>query len=174
MSSATDDRWELIAQAYRRDAARVSRRILALTGDPASVDDLVNETFVCAYEALEKFEGRSHFSTWLLGIATNVARAHRSKHRRRRRLDRSLPGADSCGTCGETHLREQRAVERLYAAVDELPGPQREAFVLCVLERCSLKDASAALGVPISTLHARRQRAEAHVRARLEEDPDES
>lgn len=163
-----DERWELIAQAYDAQAERLARRILALTGDRASVDDLVNETFVRAYESLGRFEGQSQLSTWLHGIAVNVARAHLAKRRRRRRLDDAFEVEPRSSPSAETQLQEQRAVQSVYAAVTELPDELREAFVLCVLERRSLKEASQVLGVPVSTLHARRQRAEARVRERID------
>ena len=45
-----------------------------LRGDTTSADDLAQETFVCAFRALPRFNQRSAFSTWLLGIAHNRCR----------------------------------------------------------------------------------------------------
>lgn len=164
-----DPRWAAIAAAYREHGPRIARRILALTGDPACVDDLLNETFVQAYESMGRFEGRAQLSTWLFGIAINVVRAHLTKRRRRRDLDAryGAPQPQSAPTT-EAVVADRQAVDRLYAAVGELPDPLREAFVLCVLEQRSLADAAQELGVPVSTLHARRTRAEDRVRKTIE------
>jgi len=169
-----DARWDVITRAYLEHGPRIARRILALTGDPTSVDDLVNETFVQAFESLPRYEGRSELSTWLHGIAINLVRTHLAKRRRRQRIDATLLPEARQGTPAEAALRERQAAQRLYAALWELPDELREAFVLCVIEQRSLKDAAEELGVPISTLHARRQRAEARVRARLEQEGEQA
>jgi len=171
-AAGKDTRRATIEVAYRTHGARLARRILAYTGDPSCVEDLVNETFIRAFERLDQFERRSELSTWLYGIAINVARGHVTKRRRRQRLDALLPKAPESGSEVEVELRERAAVTRLYQALDALSDELREAFILCVVERRTLKDASALLGVPVSTLHARRQRAEAFVRAQIEEESE--
>ncbi len=168
-SAGAEARRQTIESAYRAHGPRLARRILAYTGDPACVEDLLNETFIRAFERLDGFQRRSELSTWLFGIALNVARAHVTKRERRRRLDAQLPAAAQVGPSLDVEVRERAAVKRLYQALDTLSDDLRAAFVLCVIEQRSLKDAGALLGVPISTLHARRKRAEAFVRARIEE-----
>ena len=168
-TTAEEARRQTIESAYRTHGPRIARRILAYTGEPESVEDLLNETFIRAFERLDGFQRRSELSTWLFGIAINVARAHVTKRQRRRRLDAQLPPPVGTGSSIEVQVRERAAVERLYRALDALSDDLRAAFILCVLEQRSLKDASALLGVPISTLHARRTRAETFVRAQIEE-----
>lgn len=159
-----------LASSYREYGPRLARCILAITGDPTTVDDLLNEAFIRAYEGIAGFESRSSLSTWLHGIVINVARAHVAKARRRRRLDVALAPADAEAGDLETQVRRRDAIRRLYAVLDLLDEDLRLAFVLVALEGRSLKEASKLLGVPVSTLHARRQRAEAFVQAQLEED----
>lgn len=162
------DAAERLAQAYVQHGAAVARTIIAYTGDPGVAEDLVGETFVRAVEGIDAFEDRSELATWLHGIAINVARAHTTKRARRRRLDAALPPGRRATDAVEDEVRGQEALRCLYAALDELSEPLREAFVLCVVENRTLEDASARCGVAMSTLHARKQRAEAFVRARLE------
>ncbi len=161
---------EQLAVSYREFGPRLARRIIAITGDPGSAGDLLNETFVRAHESLGAFEARSSLSTWLFGIAINVARAHVAKNRRRTRIDAALRPAAPVAEDLEVQVRQRDAVRRLYAALDQLDDDLRVAFVLIVLEGKSLKEASALLRVPLSTLHARRQRAEALVQRLLEEE----
>jgi len=163
------ERRTLLERAYRDHSGRLARQIVAITGDPASVEDLVNESFVRAHEVFDRFEERSSLATWLHGIAINVARAHVAKRRRRRRIDAALPEPRRSSPDVEHDVRRRDAVRRLYTVLDRLDEDLRLAFVLCVIEARPLKEASILLGVPISTLHARRQRAERIVRAFIEE-----
>ncbi|MCR9163358.1 MAG: RNA polymerase sigma factor [Nannocystaceae bacterium] len=161
---------ERLAEAYRCHGAAVARTIAAYTGEPSMVEDLLNETFIRAVERIEDFEDRSTLETWLHGIALNVARAHVAKRTRRRRIDAALPPGPGATAAVDEDVGAREAVRVLYRALDALSEPLREAFVLCVLEARTLQDASRRSGVAVSTLHARRQRAEAFVRARLEGD----
>lgn len=174
-SGAVDDasRRKRVEALYREHHEAIARRIRNLTQDPSAVDDMVSETFLRAYRALDRFEGRSKESTWLHGIAINVARNHVDKMRRRTWLDRrfaterpvlSAPPADA-------DLREASALQRFRDAVLDLPAEQREAFVLRVLEQRPWKETAELLSLPISTLHARVARAEAAVRARVGGEP---
>ncbi len=61
--------------------------------NPQDAEDILQETFIKAYKALPKFEGRSSLSTWLYRIATNEALMFLRKKR-----------PDS-GFCGRTHCK---------------------------------------------------------------------
>jgi RNA polymerase sigma-70 factor (ECF subfamily) len=166
------DSLELLARARRHDPAalrelfechkdRVAAQIQRMTGDPAAVDDLVQEVFIAAFAHLDSFRGDSQFRTWLYRIATNKVRNWwDSDQRRRRREHRSaeLPGFDANNPDEDLEAREHR--ERLYRAMGKLSTKLREAFVARVIEGMSLQEASEALGIPISTVSYRTRRAE--------------
>ena len=63
-------------QAFRHLVERYEDRIYALScsiiGDREAARDAAQEAFVRAYKALDKFEGKSSFYTWLYRITTNV------------------------------------------------------------------------------------------------------
>src|ERR1700710_2309077 len=62
-------------------------RLCAALGDSQSADDLTQETYLRAFGALHRFEGRSSVRTWLLTIARRVcADAVRAARRRRLRM----------------------------------------------------------------------------------------
>src|SRR3982751_2593895 len=61
-------------------------RLCAALGDPQSADDLTQETYLRAFGALHRFEGRSSLRTWLLSIARRVC-ADAVRARRRRRMN---------------------------------------------------------------------------------------
>jgi RNA polymerase sigma-70 factor (ECF subfamily) len=173
---STAERRARIEALYASERPGLARHLFALTSDREAVDDLMNEVFVCAFEALPDFDGRSSVTTWLHGIAVNVARNHRAK-RQRWRLFLTRLSAEPTTAAAETpeaDVRAARAARRLYAALDRLSDPLREAFVVHVLENRTLKESAALLGLPVSTVHERAQRATSLVRASVEGEEEVS
>lgn len=166
------DSSERIKRALRHDPAalrelfedhkdRVAAQIQRMTGDPACVDDLVQEVFIAAFANLASFRGDSQFRTWLYRIATNKVRNWwDSDQRRRRREQRAVELPDPGPSTPDEDLEAHEHRERLYRAMATLSAKLREAFVARVIEGMSLQEASAALGVPISTVSYRTRRAE--------------
>lgn len=146
---------------FTRYRERVARQVLRMVGDPGAVDDLVQEVFISAFTSLSRFRGDAQLGTWLYTIATNRVRNWWDSQRRRRRREdiaatRHAPDPESPES--DLEAKQQRA--RFYAALGTLPDKLREAFVARAVEGMSLVEASAALGVPISTVSYRTRRAE--------------
>ncbi len=149
------------SQIFLRYRDRIARQLLRMVGDPAVVDDLVQEVFIAAFGALPRFRGDAQLGTWLYTIATNRTRNWWDSQRRRRRREdvaTAMPAEEPNGPEHDLEAQQQR--ERFYAALGELPTKLREAFVARAIEGMNLVDASAALGVPISTVSYRTRRAE--------------
>ena len=156
------------AQLFNRYRDRVARQILRMVGDPAAVDDLVQEVFIAAFSALPRFRGDAQLGTWLYTIATNRVRNWWDSQRRRRRREdvaTSEPPDEPDSPEADLETKQQRA--RFYAALGALPDKLREAFVARAIEGMSLIEASAALGTPISTVSYRTRRAEQELCAAL-------
>ncbi len=170
--SLVDKESELLARARRGERAaqaklfhqhrdRVARQLLRMTGDPNAVDDLLQEVFIAVFNALPGFRGDAQLETWMYTIAANKVRNWwDSSRRRRRRESRAGEREQPLPTTPEEELAKQRHRARLYAALGELPHKYREAFAARVIEGMTLKDASKALGVGISTLSYRTRKAE--------------
>jgi RNA polymerase sigma-70 factor (ECF subfamily) len=157
-------RWALLAgggdppaQAafVRMTQAEVWRFVAALV-DPASADDLTQETYLRAFRALPDFAGRSSARTWLLGIARRACADHLRALGRRRRLEARLvqhrPQTDVSDGTG------------LFATADllrELPPDRRTAFVLTQLLGLFYAEAAAVEEVPVGTIRSRVARARA-------------
>lgn len=160
---AAAQRGEKAAQSklYLRYRDRVARQLLRMVGDPAAVDDLVQEVFIAAFTALPRFRGDAQLTTWLYAIATNRTRNWWDSQRRRRRREdiaANQPPEEPHSPEADVEAQQQRA--RLYAALGQLPDKLREAFVARAIEGMNLIDASAALDAPISTVSYRTRRAE--------------
>lgn len=157
------------SQLYQRHFDRVYRRLCHLVGQAAAAEDLTQETFARAVVALPRFDGRAAFSTWLCGIANNVARNWIRDQDTRRRAELRLaelaalrPGE----TTDRAHLRKQRS-EALYAALARLPDHLREAFVLREVEGLSMQEAATQLGISSNNMTVRVWRAREAIRREL-------
>jgi RNA polymerase sigma-70 factor, ECF subfamily len=61
------------AICVREHSTNVYNLALKLTGDPVAAEDVLQETFLSAFKAISRFEGKSQLSTWLYRIAHNAA-----------------------------------------------------------------------------------------------------
>ena len=136
------------------------------TGDPSSTEDLVQETFLRAYQNLAAYLPRYRLSTWLARIALNVARDHgRRRQVRDAALERVERGAVGHSALPSASLAPDRvaegreASERVEAALAALPAEQREVLVLTLWGGCSQREAAATLEVPLGTVKSRQRAA---------------
>ena len=135
-------------------------RLCAALGDRGSADDLTQETYLRAFAALHRFEGRSAVRTWLLSIARRVcADAVRSRRRRRLTLVREERDLESLAPApGGDPIAEDAAVTDLLARLD---ADRREAFVLTQLLGLPYAEAAEVAGCPVGTIRSRVARARA-------------
>ena len=133
-------------------------RLCVALGDRDSADDLTQETYLRAFGALHRFEGRSSVRTWVLAIARRVcADAVRSRRRRRLTLVRDDAELESLSAGnGADRVAEGVAVTDLLARLD---ADRREAFVLTQLLGLPYAEAAEVAGCPIGTIRSRVARA---------------
>jgi len=146
---ATDDR-AARALLFERHVYAVHRFVSRMAASDAdAVDDLVQATFVNAFQAAGSFRG-DHVRGWLFGIAANLVRGFARREIRRKRAMRAVAelATDRTGPANPD-------LARLPAAIAELPHDLRVALVLIDLEGEKGKDAAAALGIPEGTLWRR-------------------
>jgi RNA polymerase sigma-70 factor, ECF subfamily len=134
----------------------------------ADAEDLVQETLVRAYRAIDRFDGR-HARAWLLTILRNT---HINSHRRRRPelLDRREANSDRHEPVAAD--RADAAIDASFTAeVERALGELDDAFRLVVqlvdIDGLSYAEAASALGVPTGTVMSRLHRARSRVRDRL-------
>ena len=107
---------ELVERTYSAVYASLYR----LCGDGDLAADLTQETYRKAWEALEGFDGRSQFFTWLYRIAYTTFLNHIRRPRRMTSLDEAAEATDESPAADEV-LSEREEGERLRAAVMTLP-----------------------------------------------------
>ncbi len=146
-----------LVEVHSRAVFRLAYR---LTGDPALADDVVQESFLKAYRALDRFDGRSQFGTWLHRITANCAmdqmrRRQREQARYQPLEDRTHQQTVSTEPDPDRQARSREINIRLEAALAELSPAERTAFVLRHFENQSIAEISHTLDAGISaTKHA--------------------
>jgi RNA polymerase sigma-70 factor (ECF subfamily) len=146
-------------------------RLCAYLVDPASADDLAQDTYLRAIAALRHFRGDAPVRTWLMTIARRACAAEISVRSRNRQLAARLAVTPD-GTLGQPAAAPgaQAAVDELLAALE--PG-RRAAFVLTQMLGCSYAEAAAICECPIGTIRSRVARAREDLDA-MTADPDEA
>jgi RNA polymerase sigma-70 factor, ECF subfamily len=139
---------------------------LALCGNPTDAQDLVQETFTEALQALSRFEGRSAPYTWLYGI---LRRRFLLSCRKKTRFLRILPlfGRETPGMKSDDAGEAFCAPDDLMAAVLKLPPKYREVLFLRYMEMQSVAEIAALTAVPEGTVKSRLHHAHRHLRAIL-------
>lgn len=147
------------------------RVALSLTGQPADAEDLVQDTLIRAFRAVDRFDG-AHPRAWLLTILRHT---HLNRVRARSAVllgdgdsavltfDRVGPPAPSAEDVLVSDVFEAVVGEALAA----LPDKHRAVVTLVDIEGLSYQEAADALGVPRGTVMSRLHRARARIRTRL-------
>jgi len=145
LAKAGDSRaFEALVRRYRK---RIFALALHLTGSSSEADDITQEVFLRAYRALDTFEGRSEFFTWVYRMTVNRSlNARRDRQRRGEepmddpRLELAVAADASDNPAQEAELRQTYA--RLLRALDALPAEMKTTVVLVALQGLSHGEAA--------------------------------
>jgi RNA polymerase sigma factor (sigma-70 family) len=157
-------------QLYRRHARRVHAVVWRLAGGQAArAEDLVQEAFIRAWQALPAFRYESAFSTWLHRLAINTALMairQRAGGEDRETDDSALEYVASHDTAGQ-RTRERIDLER---AVATLPERARAVLILHDIEGWKHEEIAGELGMAVGSSKAQLHRARNLLRQRLGEE----
>lgn len=160
---------------YKNNKSFITSVLRHYIKDPATVEDLAQQTFTNAWVARHSFEGRSAYRTWLYRIAVNVTFTHLVKERHRAKtfvnnLDMFESDAKSLHYLYITPLHSVIAgvnLETLWKKIQELPQKPQEALVLYAIYGMPYHEIANTLGVPTGTIKSRINRARAFLIKRL-------
>lgn len=157
--------FEEIVKRYQRRVYAVAIRIVR-RHDVA--DDVAQEAFIRAYQALLSFDPLRPFGPWICRIAANLAVNHvRSPIAREQELPEGHAETPAADDSPLTSLLEQEGRVVLERALAGLPTEQRAVFVLRVTEELSYREIADTLGISIGTVMSRLSRAREKLRASL-------
>ena len=155
--------------------------LFRLTENSEEARDLTQETFLRAFQNIDRFRGEADLRTWIYRIAINQAR-NRWRWWRRRRRDATVSLDATQGKSSQTLLEtlaettenpEQRTLTRerevaLRTALRKLSRAYRETVVLRDIEGFSYEEIAATLGINVGTVKSRLARGRQELRQRLE------
>jgi RNA polymerase sigma-70 factor (ECF subfamily) len=150
--------------------------IAKLVRSPHEAEDLAQQSFADAFDALARFDQQRKFSTWLLRIGVNNAKDWLKSHKRREQALDVRVAAEDAAFAGSVPAPDRaaaasEALGRVSAALAALPVEFREVVVLKDVQDLSYDEIHEILGHPITTLKIRAVRGRAAMRLLLEEDP---
>jgi RNA polymerase sigma-70 factor (ECF subfamily) len=152
---------------YRLHVGRVNGVIVRLVGrHGARVEDLVQETFVRAWQALPRFRFEAAFSTWLHRLAVNTALMELRSQRSRPQGDGDEDALDRIGTADSAGATTALSMD-LERAVASLPPRARAVLVLYDIEGWKHEEIAAELGMAVGSSKAQLHRARGLLRERL-------
>jgi len=163
------------SDAFRLVFERYSRPVISfifdMVNDRGLAEELTQETFVRAYRAMRTMRKDTKLSTWLFGIARNVARESiRARVRANRQVDLTdksvmdLSDNKPVPVDGLLSKELNDLIRRSLAALDE---DKRLVFTLKVLHQCSYEEIAAITGFSIAKLKTDLHRARAEMRRRI-------
>jgi len=161
----------------RRHQRRIFRLAFHLVRSGAEAEDVTQETFVRAYQAISRFDGRSEPFTWLYRIAVNLS----LNTLRARKVTRDSSPADdpriealmrearpSHSRDPATATQEKQLAAALCDGIDALSDTLRTTLILVCIDGLAHEDASKVLGCPEGTVAWRVHEARRKLREYLE------
>ena len=159
----------LMARHYKR----VYRIGLGYLRNPEDALDVVQETFVRAFEHAGRWDSRAEVAPWIARIAVNQSIDRYRRNKRRRATYSPLEEGDHQESLATPDVSpERRALsgqigDRIARALKGLPETQRAVFVLRHYEEMSLEEIATALGLRLGTVKSSLHRAVHRLRERL-------
>jgi RNA polymerase sigma-70 factor (ECF subfamily) len=157
--------FEEIVKRYERRVYGIALRIVRRH---EVADDVAQEAFMRAHQALSTFDLGRPFGPWICRIAANLAINHvRSPEAREAPLPEGHAETPAPGRGALDLVLEREAREVLERALGDLPAEQRAVFALRTFEELSYREIADALGISIGTVMSRLSRARERLRAAL-------
>ncbi|MES2465154.1 MAG: RNA polymerase sigma factor, partial [Armatimonadota bacterium] len=153
---------------YDRHVPRVFNFLRRLTGSAAEAEDLTQDTFLAAYQALGGWRSEGAFSTWLCGIAYRryIAQRRHTPVTHSLNGDR-IPSSTAAAEDPFLYCAGQEAEVALDTAIAALPDAARDAYLLIRVEGMSYAETATLLGIPLGTVQSRLWRATQLLRAAM-------
>jgi len=177
VAQAREGDMQAFSELVRRYENKIFRLAQHITQNREDAEDVLQETFLKAYEHLNQFQGQSKFYTWIVRIAVNQA----LMKLRRRKTDKSVSLDETIDTGEDTIVREIAAWDEdpeqrfsrdeigeiLDSAIESLEPPYRSVFVLRDIEELSTEETAEALGLSVPAVKSRLLRARLQLREKL-------
>jgi RNA polymerase sigma-70 factor, ECF subfamily len=152
-------------ELQRRYSRRLYRRIQSITRNHEDAEDALQETFLRAHLALDSFEGRSQFASWLTRIAINSALMALRKRRSRAEVsfEQSSESEEHARTIDvrDTALNPEQLCDlrersdSALRAIGKLNNSLRIPMTAWIQQECSMKEVARTLGLSLAAVKSR-------------------
>lgn len=150
---------------------RLYNTVIRLVDSSEDARDVVQESFLHAYQSLHTFKGDSLFFTWLYRIAVNTAISIKRKQRHVLRIQagsddkNAINPVDPAESNRPGHAIEMAEEERkVHDALGKLSTEHRAVLVMKDMEGMKYEEMAEVLGVPVGTIRSRLHRARLEIR----------
>jgi RNA polymerase sigma-70 factor (ECF subfamily) len=162
-------------EAFRLIFERYSRPVISFLYDQVNdrelAEELAQETFVRAYRSLNSLREEAKLSTWLFGIAKNVAREWLRSHLKRKLQvdidDEQVLDLSDQAPVPENRLLDKEFNEVVQRSLAMLDDDKRLVFTLKIFQQCSYEEIAEITGFSIPKLKTDLHRARAEMRQRV-------
>ncbi len=155
------------AEIMRRHRQPIFRLLRACCGGSDEALDLLQETFVAAHQAMQRYEPNRSMRAWLSTIALNKCRDWGRKRTARRILTFAVPIGAEAEAVTQDHVSadvaaaDRQELDRVSKAIAALPRPLKEPLVLRTIEGLSQAETAAVLAISEKAVETRVRRARA-------------
>lgn len=165
---------ELLVEQYGDNIYRYCRSITYTLED---AEDLYQQTFLKAFELHKRISLNMNPKAWLMSVANNIWRNHKSSYARRERIAPTISseeeGVQIEDIRSEHDVLEQMVKEeeisRLKECVNRLPDKHRQVILLFYAGELSLEDIANTLKIPKGTVKSRLNKAREKLKKEMEE-----
>jgi RNA polymerase sigma-70 factor (ECF subfamily) len=155
---------EAFGELYDRHVVRVYRHIYYLVNSVSEAEDLTGQTFLRAWEAIDRYEHRGvPFVSWLLRIAHNLAVSHLRSHRQGTQLHDRLVDHDTLRN-PEKVAEQQVDGEQVRQAISTLGHDQRQVIILRFVEDLDYREVADIVGKSVAAVRVIQHRALSNLR----------
>jgi RNA polymerase sigma-70 factor (ECF subfamily) len=175
LKAGDEKAYETLVREHSGRMLAVARRFLRSEDDAG---DAVQEAFVSAFRAIDRFEGGARISTWLHRIVVNAALMKLRTRRRRPEasIDELLPRwrEDGHPVDAPTPWSADKLVQRdqlrglVQEGIDRLPDSYREVLIMRDIEELDTEEVAEALGISTNAVKTRLHRARQALRQLLD------
>ncbi len=156
-----DEKFEQIVTDHSSFVYNVAYRMM---GNPDDADEVVQDTFLSAYRARDRFRGDAQVTTWLYRIATNAALMRLRKNSRKKEVStdptevyQRIDRADWADAPDRTALNNELS-EEIQRGIEALPIDLKAAVIMRDVQGLTNEEAARVLEVSVSALKARLHR----------------
>ena len=159
---------EAFGELYDLHVVRVYRHIYYLVGSPPEAEDLTAQTFLQAWQAIDRYEARgAPFLSWLLRIAHNLAVSHLRGRRDNSQLQDTV--VDETPRQNPEEACEQKVdEERVRRAILKLGNDQRQVIILRFVEDSDYREVAEIMGKSVAAVRVIQHRALSALRKQLQ------